>query len=306
MSSLYEIVVNAACDGGPESDAWKYIHESQQGVRAILQDRVKERCQELAIRLVDEFGKPCFERPIGFDARDIDPETLVKKLEAAETRVASMRKAHKDAIGIAVADWRIIAEGAMADREKGIAETRQWKERALEAESMLDRERNKWQAELSALELKLGAPNPVVETQLSINDWQREKFGTDAQPIATATRIVEEAVELLQALIKGASVEAVADEVADQFIFGCYLGLTMGFDVQEAIDRKMVKNRARKWAPSGAGHYQHVEETAGAIYSQMIIGPTGQCRRCPNPATSLGGMCDPCERIGGELGAGEG
>lgn len=97
------------------------------------------------------------------------------------------------------------------------------------------------------------------ETQTTINAWQREKFGATAEPIATAVRMVDEAVELCKAILAGKPVVEVAEEVADQIIFGNYLGMSMGFDVQEAVNRKMGINRARDWEQDGTGHFKHVK-----------------------------------------------
>lgn len=92
------------------------------------------------------------------------------------------------------------------------------------------------------------------ETPDTIRDWVQANFG-----IATLDRIVERAVEEMDELTESISLGCdhltVIEEAADVVIVLCNLP-----GLQDAINAKMAKNRARKWKVMGDGTAYHIKE----------------------------------------------
>lgn len=121
-----------------------------------------------------------------------------------------------------------------------------------------------------------------METQKTITDWSRENFGHQS-PLSIALRMNVEVSELLNALgshekIQGGNIrdsddletlavererlrEHAADEVADVGVMLLQVAEVLGVDLMEAVNRKMVKNRARQWGRAADGTFQHVGGT---------------------------------------------
>ncbi len=89
--------------------------------------------------------------------------------------------------------------------------------------------------------------------------WQVATFGEASSPEHAFARAAQEWDELLLELHEGAG-EDVAEECADVVIVMCRVAASLGFDLADEIEKKMVKNRARKWPAPGTGPSQHIEE----------------------------------------------
>lgn len=108
----------------------------------------------------------------------------------------------------------------------------------------------------------------MIETQGSIHQWSRETFGECDDLGLFAARINEEMAELVRVCCRNRDVSVIgeqrrvefAGEAADLVIMLCSLGEIVGFDLLEAINRKMVLNRARSWNISGDGFDHHHKE----------------------------------------------
>lgn len=97
-----------------------------------------------------------------------------------------------------------------------------------------------------------------METQQSVNEWQRETFGEQSNPFAIADKLLRELWELHAKMQKGTRSE-IAEELADVQIVLWQLAGAYRVDLQAEVDRKMAINRARKWRLHGDGTAQHVD-----------------------------------------------
>ena len=97
-----------------------------------------------------------------------------------------------------------------------------------------------------------------IEDQKSITTWGEETFGPAVNAAVLVARAKLEMDELLEAVEAGEHAEA-ALETADVFILLYRVATLCGFDVAEAVDRKMVINRARKWTRKGDGTGSHIK-----------------------------------------------
>jgi len=98
------------------------------------------------------------------------------------------------------------------------------------------------------------------ETQESISCWAEETFGpigSNARAVARANR---EMAELLEHVTSDENHPEAAEEIADIVIVLSRVMTRLGADLQAEIDRKMAKNRARKWRLDGTGHGYHVKQ----------------------------------------------
>lgn len=131
-------------------------------------------------------------------------------------------------------------------------------------------------------------PDSAHETSQSIAAWQLATFG-EATPRVTVLRAMDEMIELLElvfapqkesgsahyinqikmcvrrlARVYGTEpafdAAKASEEVADIGIVLSPLHVLAGTDAPIAIDRKMVKNRARQWHTNGDGTGQHVKD----------------------------------------------
>mgnify|MGYP000367214154 CR=1 FL=1 len=102
-----------------------------------------------------------------------------------------------------------------------------------------------------ALEIRLKG-----ETVQSVTEWANETFGP-----ATIQRQVERAREEFSELEHIISVPCHPDKLAEEAADVCIcLYRVIGTLDPEAINKKMKKNRARKWLVDGNGTAQHVGE----------------------------------------------
>ena len=97
-----------------------------------------------------------------------------------------------------------------------------------------------------------------IEDQKSVTDWGEETFGPAVDPAVLVARAALEMDELLEAARAGDHA-AVALETADVFILLYRVATLCGFDVNEAIDRKMQINRKRRWQRRGDGTGSHIK-----------------------------------------------
>jgi NTP pyrophosphatase (non-canonical NTP hydrolase) len=99
----------------------------------------------------------------------------------------------------------------------------------------------------------------VDKLQKDIHDWSRETFG-QATALRTVVRLNEEVAELLTEAMDVRDPQKLFGEVADVFIVLCSLASLYGISLEEQVEKKMVINRARKWAVFGDGTGQHLED----------------------------------------------
>lgn len=100
---------------------------------------------------------------------------------------------------------------------------------------------------------------PARTWSQDIHAWQVDTFGATTTPERAFERAAQEWDELLLALHDGPP-EDIAEECADVAIVLCRVASALGFDLADAIEKKMAKNRARKWPAPGQGPSQHIEE----------------------------------------------
>lgn len=98
------------------------------------------------------------------------------------------------------------------------------------------------------------------ETSASIAAWALSTFGSVRSNLSTVDRAQQEMNELRDLLVSDDGAQKAVEEVADVAIVLSRIVAAHGKDLQAEIDRKMIKNRARKWKLTGDGHGQHVEE----------------------------------------------
>jgi NTP pyrophosphatase (non-canonical NTP hydrolase) len=97
------------------------------------------------------------------------------------------------------------------------------------------------------------------ETSRTIAEWGEETFGP-ARPEALIDRATLELAEL-SASLASADAEAITSEAADVAILLHRLSHIHGWDLAEAVDAKMARNRARIWERSGDGTGRHLTES---------------------------------------------
>lgn len=100
------------------------------------------------------------------------------------------------------------------------------------------------------------------ETSRTIAEWAEETFGS-ARPEALVDRAALELAELSESLAS-ADAEAITSEAADVAILLHRLSHMHGWDLAEAIDAKMARNRGRIWERSGDGTGRHLPEAPKA------------------------------------------
>ncbi len=97
-----------------------------------------------------------------------------------------------------------------------------------------------------------------AEDQTSVTAWGEDTFGPATGPAVLVERAMLEMEELVEAVRAGDHAEA-ALETADVFILLYRVATLCGFDVNEAVDRKMQINRGRTWARKGDGTGSHIK-----------------------------------------------
>jgi NTP pyrophosphatase (non-canonical NTP hydrolase) len=103
------------------------------------------------------------------------------------------------------------------------------------------------------------SPVDRAEDQISITAWGEETFGPAAGPDVLVARAVLEMDELLEA-VRAGDHTAAALETADVFILLYRAATLCGFDVQDAVERKMRINRKRRWRRTGDGTGSHIKD----------------------------------------------
>lgn len=96
------------------------------------------------------------------------------------------------------------------------------------------------------------------ELQEEIGNWQAETFKENNSTRGKANHLKHEADEVIAALAKfeanhnEESFDHLAEEVGDVIILALGIAAQVGFFADLSVDRKMKKNRARKWNPPDA------------------------------------------------------
>lgn len=103
-----------------------------------------------------------------------------------------------------------------------------------------------------------GCAPQEYESQRSISEWADATFGTSTLP-RIAIRASLEMHELIEAVAENDHV-AMVEEAADVIIVLMRIFHYSDVDFMDVINRKMQKNRARKWTRDGAGSGQHIDE----------------------------------------------
>ena len=96
------------------------------------------------------------------------------------------------------------------------------------------------------------------EDQKSITAWGEDTFGPATGPAVLVERAMLEMQELVEAARAGDHAE-IALETADVFILLYRVATLCGFDVNEAVTKKMQINRGRTWARTGDGTGRHIK-----------------------------------------------
>lgn len=96
-----------------------------------------------------------------------------------------------------------------------------------------------------------------IESSKTIAQWGTQAFGDAASVKAYAVRAQEELAELIEAIENGEPDKNIALEAADVTILLHRITGTLGMELYDAIDEKMVINRGREWTPDGNGVGQH-------------------------------------------------
>lgn len=99
-----------------------------------------------------------------------------------------------------------------------------------------------------------------TEDQYTILQWARDTFGKRSNPMTIALRMNSEVNELLQAIDAGCSPDEIAEECADVVIILNQVCSSVNRDLRWAVDKKMEKNRGRKWKTNSRGVGQHIDE----------------------------------------------
>lgn len=99
---------------------------------------------------------------------------------------------------------------------------------------------------------------PEAETQATIAAWGEATFGPAANPSDLVARARQELNELAEAVEQKQRDEA-AMETADVMILLYRLAEDLGYDLEDAVTRKMAVNRSREWLRAGDGTGSHVE-----------------------------------------------
>lgn len=106
------------------------------------------------------------------------------------------------------------------------------------------------------------------ETQQTISAWALDTFGPGATALSVSARALKEMAELIMTLTIGDE-EKARDEVADVAIVLCQVAEKLGVRIDQAINEKMIINRARKWALDGKGQGQHVNEVEEDLHTRL-------------------------------------
>lgn len=113
-----------------------------------------------------------------------------------------------------------------------------------------------------------------IETQKTVNEWQRSVFGEPVSPARTAARANKEMSELVTECVASyAHPDKIVEEAADVAILLMRLADVVGRDLFEAIDKKMAVNRnEREWTidPLTGAHVRVRKHTVDHATGQMV------------------------------------
>jgi len=128
------------------------------------------------------------------------------------------------------------------------------------------------------------AKKAPTETQATISAWAEETFGPSGSNARAIARANREMAELLEHVTADDRHPEAAEEIADIVIVLSRVMTRLGVDLQAEIDRKMAKNRARKWKLDGTGHGYHVKDDEETAKSREASPAPFRCRSCGNEA----------------------
>lgn len=100
----------------------------------------------------------------------------------------------------------------------------------------------------------------LSETSKSIDIWAEAAFGPVGDLNDLIQRAAEELDEIRQAVRNREPADAIVMETADVAILLHRIAAVSGFDLAEAVDRKMRINRGRHWRRSGDGTGRHLAQ----------------------------------------------
>ena len=99
-----------------------------------------------------------------------------------------------------------------------------------------------------------------TETCATVAQWANEVFGPQSDTARVAARANEEMAELLRAATSGKSADEICAEAADVVIVLARMTDLIGINLWDAVEAKMVINRARVWKQDGTGNGYHIRE----------------------------------------------
>lgn len=98
-----------------------------------------------------------------------------------------------------------------------------------------------------------------MKIQKTIGIWGDRVFGPVRDPAALVHRAQQE-LEELKAAVEAGGTFAIGDEIADVVILLYRLADRCGLDLDLEVERKNVRNQARKWASNGDGTGTHIAD----------------------------------------------
>lgn len=97
-----------------------------------------------------------------------------------------------------------------------------------------------------------------METSKTVCEWGTRTFGDAKSLVSYAVRAKEELNELISALEEPQSTDEILLEVADVTILMHRIAGTLGSELSDVVNTKMLKNRRRKWISKGDGTGSHL------------------------------------------------
>lgn len=99
----------------------------------------------------------------------------------------------------------------------------------------------------------------LAEWIKEITEWQDRTF-TEATPLSAATHLQREVRELIFDLASG-NPKSMRFEIVDCFLLIIGVAHLSGVDLEEALEKKMTINKARKWGkPDAQGVVEHIRD----------------------------------------------
>lgn len=113
----------------------------------------------------------------------------------------------------------------------------------------------------------------MLEDQKTISEWAEKQFGPVLSNARVAARANEEMAKLLRALTANDSDPKALEEVADVAIVLFRLADKLGGDLMDEVNRKMSRNRLRKWEQDSTGRGYHIRDKSDLV-------PDRYCKTC--------------------------